>query len=199
MSNRRDISSKLVHWTKDENKNDEKAFRRLCKIVKEGRILGTTKYIKGAYKCVCFSEAPLINLKDGLINPEAYSCYSPFGIMFSKRQIFKLGGRPVIYQTEEEFEDLPEKYRWRHVTYEPNIDRPIDFTWEREWRIQCPVLLFSPSCAVIVVLDKDWEQRMISEHAAEQDFKLAQYREILDDEELELYREAFPWRITRLR
>ncbi len=197
MSTRRDVSDKLIHFTSGEN--EEEAFHSLCKIVKEGRILGTSEKIKGGYKCVCFTEAPLTSLKDGLVNPDSYSRYFPFGIIFSKRLIFKLGGRPVIYQTDEEFEGLPEKYRWRHVRYEPNKDEPIDFTWEREWRIQCPALLFNPSCAVIVVLDKDWEQRMISEHNTEQDFKLFQYREVLDDEELELYREPFLWRIARLR
>lgn len=197
MNARRDISDKLIHFTK--GKNYEEAFQQLCNILKQRRILGTNSMIKGAYKCVCFTEAPLISLRDGLVNPDAYSRYSPFGIIFSKSQIFKLGGCPVIYQPIAEFEGLPEDYRWKHVTYEPNRDKPIDFTWEREWRIQCPALHFNPSSAVIVVLDKDWEKRMISEHKTEQDFKLFQYREVLDDEELELYREPFPWRITRLR
>ena len=196
MSNRRDVSDELIHWTSGEN--EEEAFQRLCKIMKERRILGTSEWIKGAYKCVCFSEAPLTSLKDGLVNPDSYSRYSPFGIIFKKRQIFKSGGRPVIYQPIAEFEGLLEDYRWKHVTYEPNRDKPIDFTWEREWRIQCSALHFNPSYAVIVVLDKDWEKRMISEHKTEQDFKLFQYREVLDDEELELYKERFPWRIIRL-
>lgn len=197
MNARRDITDKLIHFTK--GKNYEEAFQQLCNILKQRRILGTNSMIKGGYKCVCFTEAPLTSLEGGLVNPDAYFRYSPFGIIFSKSQIFKLGGRPVIYQPIAEFEGLPEDYRWKHVTYEPNRDKPIDFTWEREWRIQCPALHFNPSCAVIVVLDKDWEKRMISEHKTEQDFKLFQYREVLDDEELELYRERFPWRISPLR
>jgi len=107
------------------------------------------------YKCVCFSEAPLTSLQDGLVNPDAYSRYSPLGILFKKRKIFELGGRPVIYQTDEEFEGLPSEYRWRHVRYEPHRDEPIDFTWEREWRIKCGALRFDPSCAGVVVPDED--------------------------------------------
>lgn len=198
MSNRRDISDKLTHWTSGEN--EEEAFQRLCKIVKERLILGTSEKIKGEYKCVCFTEAPLTSLKDGLVNPDSYSRYSRFGIIFEKRQIFKLGGRPVIYQTDEEFEGLSEEYRWRHVRYEPNRDKPIDFTWEREWRIKCGALRFDPSNAGIVVKDENWAQRMISEHKTEQDFKVFQYSEMLDDEMLaEQYREPFPWRIFPLR
>jgi len=198
MSNRRDISDKLTHWTSGEN--EEEAFQRLCKIVKERLILGTSEKIKGEYKCVCFTEAPLTSLKDGLVNPDSYSRYSRFGIIFEKRHIFKLGGRSVIYQTDKEFEGLSEEYRWRHVRYEPNIDKPIDFTWEREWRIKCDALTFDPSSAVIVVQDENWVQRMISEHETEQDFMVLQYSEILDDEIIaELYREPFPWRISRLR
>ena len=198
MSNRRDISDKLTHWTSGEN--EEEAFQRLCKIVKEVRILGTSEKIKGGYKCVCLSEAPLTSLKDGLVNPDAYSRYFPFGIIFEKLRIFKLGGRPVIYQPVAEFEGLSTDYRWRHVTYEPNRDEPIDFTWEREWRIKCGSLTFGPSSAGIVVPDKDWAQRMISEHETEQDFKVFQYSEMLDDEMLaEQYREPFPWRIFPLR
>lgn len=198
MINRRDISDKLIHWTSGEN--EEEAFQRLCKIVEEGRILGTGEKIKGGYKCVCFSEAPLTSLRDGLVNPDAYSRYFPFGIIFEKRRIFELEGRPVIYQTDEEFEGLPKEYKWRHVRYEPNRDEPIDFTWEREWRIKCGALTFDPSTAGIVVPDEDWAQRMVSEHETQQDFRVFQYSEMLDDEIVaELYREPFPWRISRLR
>jgi hypothetical protein len=198
MSNRRDISDKLVHFTKGEN--EEEVFQRLRNIVKERRILGTSEKIKGGYQCVCFSEAPLMSLQDGLVNPDAYSRYSPFGIIFEKRWIFAQRGRPVIYQTDGEFSQLPEELRWRHVRYEPNRDEPIDFTWEREWRIKCGALTFDPSSAGIVVPDEDWAQRMISEHETEQNFKVFQYSEMLDDEMLaEQYREPFPWRISRLR
>jgi hypothetical protein len=198
MSTRRDISDRLIHFT--SGKNDEEAFQRLCKILKEKCILGTSEKIKGGYKCVCFSEAPLTSLKDGLINPDAYSRYSPFGIIFEKHWIFEQGGRPVIYQTDAEFEGLPEEYRWRHVRYEPHKDKPIDFTWEREWRIKCDALCFDPSTAGIVVPNEDWAKRMITEHEAEQDFEVFQYNEILDDEMLaEQYREPFPWRIYILK
>jgi len=116
MSSRRDISDKLVHFTSGDSW--EEAFQRLCNIIREMRILGTSEKIRGEYKCVCFSEAPLMSLPGGLVNPDAYSRYSPFGLVFDKSWIFAKGGRPVIYQTEEEFSILPEEIRWRHVRYE---------------------------------------------------------------------------------
>jgi hypothetical protein len=198
MSSRRDISSKLIHFT--SGGNEDMAFQRLGRIVEERRILGTGEKIKGGYRCVCFSEAPLTSLKDGLVNPEAYSRYSPFGIIFEKRWIFEQGGRPVIYQTDEEFEGLPEVYRWRHVRYEPHKERPIDFTWEREWRIKIDALKFEPSNAAIIVPNEDWAKRMIAEHEAREDFNVFIYSQMMDDEMLaEQYREPFPWRIYLLK
>jgi hypothetical protein len=197
MSKRRDISDKLVHFTRGKSK--EEAFRRLSNIMEERRILGTSEKIRGGYKCVCFTEAPLTNLPSGLVNPNAYSRYRPFGIMVEKRWLFEKGGRPVIYQTVEEFNIFPEEIRWRHVRYEPNRDPPIDFTWEREWRIKCDFLPIAPSNAGIVVQDELWAQRMIDEHETEQDFEVLQYSLILDEDLAQQYRKKFPWRIFPLR
>ncbi len=197
MSSRRDISEYLVHFTKGDN--DEEAFQCLCKIVKEKTILGTSSKIKGAYECVCFSEAPLNSLEKGLVNPDSHSRYSPFGIIFKKSWIFKCGGRPVIYQSDAEFSDLPEKLKWRHVIYEPSRDFPIDFTWEREWRIQSGSLHFDSENARIVCPDINWAMRMVEEHKEEQDIEVQMYSQIMDSHEAEQHRETFPWNILCLK
>lgn len=62
-----------------------------------------------------------------------------------------MGGRPVIYERDSEFYDLPESLRWRHVCYEPDINNPIDFTWEREWRIQAEAFPLDPGEIEIIV------------------------------------------------
>ncbi len=195
MSRRQDISDKLIHFIKGKN---EEAFQHLLNIAKEGRILGTSEKIKGGYKCVCFTESPLISLKDGLVNTDAYSRYSPFGVLFDKSWIFGKGGRPVVYQADEEFDVLPESHKWRHVRYEPNRDKPIDFTWEREWRIQCDFLQIDPSVAVIVVPDGAWAERMKMEHELEQDDEVFEYSQIFDEIIAEQFREEFGWRIYTL-
>jgi hypothetical protein len=140
----------------------------------------------------------LISLKDGLVNPNAYSRYSPFGVIFDKSWIFSLGGRPVIYEPEEEFALLPSQIQWRHVRYEPNGTPPIDFTWEREWRLRVDELNLNPVHAAIVVPDRTWANRLVSDHEKRQDWLVQEYSQIMDSLLAEQYREEFPWRIVWL-
>jgi hypothetical protein len=194
---RSDISNYLIHFTSDET--IELAYRRLKKIISDRRLIPTGSKIRGHYKCVCFSEAPLPSLIDGLVNPFAYSRYSPFGLMFHKTHIFQKGGRPVIYEPDEEYTVLPDDARWRHMIYEPLTDPPIDFTWEREWRIRCETLEFGPHNVVIVMPDSKSANRLRSEHEREEDYKVMQYSVIMEQELAEVYYEPFPWRVVALR
>jgi len=84
---------------------------------------------------VCFTEAP-----ENVFH-QVLGRYKPFGIQVPKSWLFEKGGRPVIYQAAGEYELLDEKIRWRHVRYEPHTTAPIDFSWEREWRIQAEELV----------------------------------------------------------
>jgi hypothetical protein len=190
---RNDISDFLIHFTRGDSLKD--AFQRLQKIVDERQLLGSCRLIKGGYTCVCFSEAPLSCLSDGLVNPAYYSQYSPFGIMVPKEWLFQLGGRPVIYETEAEFYVLPDSHRWRHMRYEPPT---IDFSWEREWRIQCDHLQFDSKVASIVVLDQSWARYLVQQHESEQEFRVIQYSMILDDTLARLYYEPFKWNSVTL-
>jgi hypothetical protein len=115
--------------------------------------------------------------------------------MFEKSWLFAYGGRPVIYQSEAEFDALPETHRWRHVRYEPE---DVDFTWEREWRIPREELHFTPNDACLVLPNKEWADVLVAEHHADEDFKVLQYRQIMDEFIAEQYREDFPWRISLL-
>jgi hypothetical protein len=172
----------------------------LRKIIADGGLVAGSQYIKGNYRCVCFSEAPLTSLTGGLVNEDYYSRYSPFGIMVSKHWLFGQGGRPVIYQSADEYHLLPENHRWRHVLYElRDCKQRIDFTWEREWRIKCDYLAFDQSSAQVVVLDQLWAHRLISEHDREQDYRVMQYRLIFDDFIAEAYRNSFQWTVLTLK
>jgi hypothetical protein len=195
---RADISPYLVHFTSGDS-HDE-AFIRLRKIIADRRLIAGSRFIKGEYKCVCFSEAPLTSLHGGLVNESFYSRYSPFGIIVSKQWLFARGGRPVIYQSAEEYHGLTETHRWRHVVYQPSDGKEkIDFTWEREWRIKCDYLVFDQTSAQVVVLDKSWGDKLISEHDEEEDFRIMEYNLIFDDDIAEMYRESFQWKILTLR
>jgi len=196
---RPDISNLLIHFVSDESL--DLAYLRLRKIIKERRLIGNNRFIKGGYRCICFSEAPFNCLPGGLVNPDYYSRYSPFGIMVLKKWLFKLGGRPVIYQSEDEYYLLPDEIKWRHVLYDPLKNPPIDFTWEREWRINRDYLDFKPSNALIIVLDNSWANRLKKDHEREEDYNVRAYSMIFDEDDAELaeqLRNEFDWNIITL-
>jgi hypothetical protein len=195
---RPDISPYLVHFTKGQNY--EEAFARLCKIIADKKLIAGSGFIKGGYSCVCFSEAPLTGLPDGLVNESYYSKYSPFGVLVSKKWLFEHGGRPVIYQSAQEWNLLPEDLRWRHVLYELRDGYvSADFTWEREWRIKCDCLEFDQSNAQIIVPDQTWANRLIGEHNRAEDYRVMQYALIFDEVQAEAYRTPFRWTIRTLK
>jgi hypothetical protein len=196
---RSDISPNLIHFTK--GKTDEDCFKTLQKIVSDKRLLaGRNNMIKGNYRCVCFSEAPLPSVSSGLLNPDGFSRYSQFGIMVEKKWLFHQGGRPVIYQAESEYIALPESHRWRHVKYElRNNFAQADFTWEREWRIRCEELPIDQEIAKIIVPDTAWASRLAQEHDREQDYAVWGYAMVIDDGNLaEFNREPFKWIVMSL-
>jgi hypothetical protein len=153
---RLDLSKYLVHWIKGET--EAAAFLTLRTIVSELRILGSNGHIRGGFNCVCFTEAP-----EAAFHQMA-GRYFPFGIRVSKQWLFSLGGRPVIYQRANEYELLAQEHRWRHVRYEPDQVPPIDFSWEREWRINCDALTLPAEEATVVVPHEGYEVELLEEH-----------------------------------
>jgi len=153
---RADLSEHLVHWIKGETEAD--AFAVLRKIVSEQRLLGGNGFIRDGYICVCFTEAPESAFHQIL------GRYRPFGIRVSKKWLFAQGGRPVIYSSANEYELIPETLRWRFVRYEPNAEPPIDFSWEREWRIHTNELLLPPEEVTVVVPHENYAHELEAEH-----------------------------------
>lgn len=196
MPGRSDISNKVIHFTKAPTHED--ALGVILSMVGEGRLNGGTGMIRGGYRCVCFTEAPLPAVAAGLVNAGSFTRYSPFGLMFEKSWIYERGGRPVIYQADSEFAQLPEEMRWRHVRYEPTTAAPIDFTWEREWRVHCDELQFSPNDAVLVVPNQEWEDFVFGIWDSQQQLEAEVYSAILDQMIVAQLEEPCPWRIVRL-
>jgi len=196
MARRFDISDKLIHFTAGEALED--AFDRLGAIVREGRLIGGSRMIRGGYRCISFTEAPLAAFAPAFMRQFPFTRYSPFGLMFEKNWVFERGGRPVIYQPESDFDLLPEDLRWRHVRFEPTREIAIDWTWEREWRIRCDELAFTPAEAVIVVPDEQWAHQLRRIHDAHQDMIVELYAEAVDADIAEIWREQFPWHIVPL-
>lgn len=196
MPARSDISDKVIHFTRGATYED--ALECLLTIVGGGRLIGGNGMIRGGYRCVCFTEAPLPALADGFVNPASFTRYSPFGLMFDKAWVYMQGGRPVIYQADGEFNLLPKDMRWRHVHYDPVGAPPIDFTWEREWRIQTDNLVISPTDAALVVPDENWESSVRGIWDSQQDLQSESYSTLFEQTIVEQLRDPFPWRIVRL-
>jgi hypothetical protein len=124
-------------------------------ILLERRLVGSNAYIRGGHRCVCFTEAPISEVvslfrlselaAEGGLRPK----YEPYGVAVTKEWLFARGGRPAIYQSDAEYELLPEAIRYRHVRYDPTAG--IDFTWEREWRLCADELQLEPQHTLVVV------------------------------------------------
>lgn len=153
---RSDIGDLLVHWTrrKETENQTTSAFNILRKIIREKRIKGGDGYIRGGYDCVCFTESPISDLVKVFSlakmseDKARRHRYEPYGIGIKKEWLFNQGGRPVIYGSSDDFNELPDSQRRRYVNYNPPS---IDFTWEREWRIQTNLLELDPEQTVLVV------------------------------------------------
>ncbi|EOH0527739.1 hypothetical protein ACLMVZ_002382 [Klebsiella aerogenes] len=161
-----DYSPNVYHWIKtdyygkDDNVANEKAFEVMLMIIDDGFLRSSGKDTFKHIKSICFTESP----KE--VKAHQSSRYLTFGFSFDKEFIFQKGGRHVIYQTKAEGEDLPPHLHWRHVTYDPTDKRKredgINFTWEREWRLNQEELSLLSSNSVIVP-NEDFKERLIAE------------------------------------
>jgi len=167
---RDDLSDRLVHLTKGPQ-----AFENFVNILNTRTILGGTGYIKGNYRCVCFSEAPISKLPQILAMPHETVKYRPYGFIFHKNWVFSAGGRPVIYQPDPDFAKLPEEKRHLHVRFWLSDKYSVDHTWEREWRIKTDALKFTPAEVTVLVPTRDISDRI-------------KQAWVLDDQE-----DAYPW------
>lgn len=192
---RPDISRYLVHFTKPSD--TESAYAVLRRILREKRILGSNRFIRGGATCVCFSEAPLGVIEHGLINSTGFTRYAPYGLQFEKNWIFNLGGRPAVYQPENEFADLTVTHQWRHVRLDLGVNT-VDFTWEREWRIPCSELRFAEH-DVTVVLPHDRARDTFIRDMENDSFHGAwAWTTVIGDEAWALD-QANPWRTVTLK
>lgn len=141
---RTDLTSYVIHFTRGAY-----PFSTLKKIVTDGYLIGGWSFrgrrrtIFGKKPAVCFTETPLcgfLNYAAKRHNKEI----SSYGIFLQKKHLFDAGGRPVIYGTTLDPEEVvegedhfvealvdSEQYRYILTT---SIDGQNDWTHEREWR-----------------------------------------------------------------
>ncbi len=195
---RPDITDSLVHFIRGAD--FASALGVLRTILGEQVLRGSGRLARGQYPVVCFSEAPIEYLGYAIAQ-QAHSKppYQPVGIVVSKTWLFARGGRPVIYQSDTEFEELNADVRWRHVRYDPIGSPPIDFTWEREWRICTPELHFSADDVTVVLPDAAVLRWLHERFELDQDLLEMQHALAVGDELVaRMMREEFPWKTMTL-
>ena len=154
---RLDIAPDLCHWIKATS--DDQAIEHLCSIMAQRKILGANGFVKGAFDCICFTEAPYIEFH------KQKHRYKRYDVMVSKEWVFNRGGRPVIYQPENEYHLLPDCLKWRHVSFDPP---KVDFTWEREWRINQKEVDVTPEDFLFLVPSEEIGELLSTEYVDEE-------------------------------
>lgn len=136
---RSDMVTRVAHLTRGED--DEKAFENLCSILTSKKLVASNAKgvnVNGAKVC-CFQEIPLLSIAENLrVEKEIKgNRYSPFGLRFLKIDLFRSGGRPVIYGDSEKLKRfIPLDEQWRIVKMDlSDQDQIVDWSHEREWRI----------------------------------------------------------------
>ena len=138
----------LTHFTRASA--TATALDNLVAILKHGVIRGGTRMVRGGRPAVCMFDVPIAELGT-ILDRRNRRRYEPFGIAVDKRYAFTMGARPVIYLPWPEAEKIlaPEE-SWRVVSIEMDKDPPVDWTFEREWRVASE-LRFDPMLAAALV------------------------------------------------
>lgn len=167
---RDDLSNQLIYLTKGSHVENliirkQEAFTNLKSILGMEALVGGTGFIRGAIRCVCFSEAPAHQIAHLLAQKNETGTgfkYSPYGVMVSKHWVYGQGGLPAIYGPDSQFEVLPEDMRYRHIRYELHPNYTLDHSWEREWRIKTAILPIDPKVTTVIVPDRATKQELDS-------------------------------------
>lgn len=151
ISKRPDLVARLTHLTR--GRTDDEAFDILWKILLDKKLIatGNTAFIVGDKKAVCFQEVPLYSIAQTLLFEEEERVkeqqktgylgkirYSWFGLRLNKFDLYQQGARPVVYGKTDDLKTvLDSSIHWRIVKLDlDSDDNCIDWTHEREWRIE---------------------------------------------------------------
>lgn len=123
----------LAHFTRASAKSS--ALDNLVGILEQRAVRGAARMVLGKRPAVCLFDAPLTELST-LLGARNRRRYQPFGIAVDKRYAFSQGARPVIYMPlAEAAAILKPDQMWRVVSIEMARNPPVDWTFEREWRL----------------------------------------------------------------
>jgi hypothetical protein len=123
----------LTHFTRASRAGN--AFDNLLTILDQRAVRAASRMVRGRQPVVCLFDAALGELRS-LLSRRNRRRYEPFGIAVNKRYAFKMGARPVIYLPWAEAQKVVAcEELWRVVTIDMERTPPIDWSFEREWRL----------------------------------------------------------------
>ena len=146
----------LTHFTRASK--TARAIDNLISILTGGVIRGGRRMVRGGRPAVCMFDVPLTELRT-LLARRNRRRYEPFGIAVDRRYAFRMGARPVIYMPWREARDVlaPTEF-WRVVNMEYDRTPPIDWSFEREWRLRGDLAIPERLCAALVETWRDADE-----------------------------------------
>lgn len=146
----------LAHFTRASK--TASGLDNLIGILQAGVIRASRRMIWGGRPAVSLFDVPLDGLA-AILDPRNRRRYEAFGIAIDKRYAFRMGARPVIYIPRREAERiLPPEEHWRAVATEMDRTPPLDWTYEREWRMPGDLPFEPQLCAALVASWNDADE-----------------------------------------
>jgi len=166
--------SYLTHYTKTDEQYPN-GLERLCTIINDGVIRGTSNMIEGNKLAVCFSECSPIEIYEmlrimGLEKGELPHRRRGFawrrskhGKAIKRNALIEYGARPVLHGEATIREKLGEDELWRFKMFDPNINQS-DWTFEREFRVAEAIRLdsFDPLNIILLVENGTEQFRLLA-------------------------------------
>lgn len=146
----------LTHFTRAAR--TDSALDNLVAILRKGTVRGSTRMVRGGQPVVCLFDVALGELRS-LLDRRNRRRYQPFGIAIDKRYAFQMGARPVIYMPWREAERLlAPGERWRVVALDLEHNPPVDWSFEREWRVAGDLALPAQGTVALVESWRDADE-----------------------------------------
>lgn len=146
----------LTHFTRAAKTSS--ALDNLVAILRDGVIRGSTRMVREGRAVVCLFDVPVRDLRL-LLDRRNRRRYEPFGIAIDKRYAFRAEARPVVYMPWREAENLlAPGERWRVVALELERKTPIDWSYEREWRMAGDLALPAGRAVALVETWRDADE-----------------------------------------
>ncbi|GIW96922.1 MAG: hypothetical protein KatS3mg111_0255 [Pirellulaceae bacterium] len=131
-------------------------LQNLALICRQGRLRANASLLRTSVACVCFSA---VDLRELIARRRFRSHlgrwdWEPYGVLISRQQLERLGGRPVIYGDQDEFQRLPKMLR----PFFQAVGKQGQWREEKEWRVCGDVDLQKlPWDSVHLFVHRKWE------------------------------------------